>query len=133
MWVLLLLLASRSVFEVHPCCSTYQYFISPCSWIIRHCVNAPHFICPFLRWKAWDSSLVWTIKSDTAVDTCVWVFALYSASIVYIPLSVCSWDCIKICSLPWNSYNSNLSFSDHLPGYEFFSSCMHTIYLWEAQ
>ena len=34
-------LLSLDVFEVHPCCSIYQYFIAFYGWIIFHCMYIP--------------------------------------------------------------------------------------------
>lgn len=33
----------HKLFEVHPCCNTYQYSIYFYRWIIFHCTDMPHF------------------------------------------------------------------------------------------
>ena len=46
----LLWLASQyNVFKVHPCCSTYEYFIPFYGQIIFHWMNT-YFICSFISW-----------------------------------------------------------------------------------
>ena len=51
-----------NVFEVHPCCSIYQYFIPFYGQIIFHCMDISQFVYPFhLLMGIWVVSIFWLL------------------------------------------------------------------------
>ena len=82
--------------HVVACVSTSFLFLG---WIIFHCIDMPHFVCPFVFW----CSFGWFLPFDVSVSTrCGIPKALSSAStkILSPPPKILIYNCL-ICYPPW--------------------------------
>ena len=66
----------HGVFKVDLCCSVNQYLIYFCSWIISHCMDRLHFVCPlFCLWAFWLVSNFWLLWIEL-----LWMFMYKNTS-----------------------------------------------------
>ena len=74
---------TKHVFNVHPCCSMYQYFIPFYCQIISDCMDIPHFVYPFITDKYLSCFYLLTIMISSMN---IHVMFLFGWAYVFIPV-----------------------------------------------